>query len=72
MSGYIGKVKVDANDPVLIGSTLYGTCATGANTAAKTVTLSDFNTPPLPGLTIHIKFTNGNLVTSGITLAIGN
>lgn len=72
MSGYIGKIKVDNNDPVIIGSTLYGTCSTAAGTAAKSVTLSDFNTPPLPGLTIHIKFTNGNNVTSGVTLAIGN
>ena len=72
MAGYIGKIQIDTGNPLLIGSTLYGVCSTAAATAAKTVTLADLNTAPVPGLTVHIKFTNGNTATSSVTLAIGN
>ena len=59
---YIGKVNIGSTD-YLIGSTLYGTCDTAAATAAKVVTMSDFDTL-LTGVTIHVKFTNSNTVAS--------
>jgi len=46
-----------------IGSTLYGICNTAAATAAKVVTLADFDTL-LTGITIHVKFTNSNTAAS--------
>lgn len=42
-----------------LGSTLYGVCSTAANTAAKTVTISDFDTL-IEGITVHVRFTNFN------------
>lgn len=68
---YIGKVKVDGQNEALIGSTLYGICSTSAATAAKEVTLSNFDSY-LPGITIHVKFVNGNSVLSGVTLQVGS
>lgn len=78
---YIGKVQIGTDTPVLLGSTLYGICNTPAATAAKTIPASDdsggkfinthYNTL-VQGTTIHVKFTNGNSVTSGITLAVGS
>lgn len=57
-----------------IASTFYGTCSTGASTAAKAVTLSDscvFNDSCLvTGVTIHVKFTNSN-ANSTPTLQVG-
>lgn len=54
--GYIGKVKDTAGNTHLVGSTLYGTCNTGASTAAKVVTCNNF-TELVEGVTIHVKFT---------------
>lgn len=72
MSGYIGAVQVGSTgSPVLIGSTLYGTCATAAATAAKQVTLTNFDAE-VKGVTIHVKFTNGNTATSSVTLQVGS
>lgn len=57
-----------------IASTFYGTCSTGASTAAKAVTLSDscvFNDSCLvTGVTIHVKFTNSN-TNATPTLKVG-
>jgi len=55
---YIAKTKI-GNTTYPIGSALYGTCDTAANTANKTVTLSDFDTL-ITGVTLHVKFTNSN------------
>ena len=67
--GYIGKVTAGgATYPV--GSTLYGTCDTAAATAAKVVTMADFDTL-LTGVTIHVKFTNSNSVANP-TLNVNN
>ena len=80
MASYIGQVQVDNNDPVLIGSTLYGICTTSAGTAAKKITSAENNSGKfinnhydnlLQGSTIHVKFTQGNTVTSNITLQVG-
>lgn len=49
--------KNNVDHPVT--SVLYGTCATAANEAAKVVTCSDFDTL-MAGVTIRVKFTNGN------------
>ena len=53
-----------------IGSTLFGVCNSAINSVAKTATLSAFDTL-IHGVTIHIRFNNGNNVTSGLTLAVG-
>ena len=70
MSSYIGKVQVESGAQILIGSTLSGICSTTADTAAKVVTLPDFDTL-MKGITVHVRFTSGNSVTSNITLAVG-
>ena len=70
MSSYIGKVQVGSGDQILIGSTLSGICSTAANTPAKVVTLPDFDTL-MKGVTVHVRFTSGNSVTSGVTLTVG-
>ena len=80
MAGYIGKIQIGDNAAVLIGSTLYGICTSPAAATAKTVTSSDNNSGKfinnnydnlMQGTTIHIKFTQGNSVTSSVTLQIG-
>lgn len=80
MAGYIGKVQIGSTDPVLIGSTLYGICNTPPGTTAKTVGAdannsgnylnNNFNNL-INGTTIHIKFLQGNTVTTGVTLRVG-
>lgn len=56
--GYIGKVQIDST-AYRLGSTLYGVCDSAVDTYIKNVTLSDMNIL-IPGVTIHVKFTNGN------------
>lgn len=56
---YVGKIKDPNETTHLVGSTLYGTCATAAGTAAKVVTCTDFD-KLITGVTIHVKFTNSN------------
>ena len=63
MSSYAGQVETSGGTNSPIGSTLYGTCSTAAATAAKVVTLADFDTL-LTGVTIHVKFTYGNTAAS--------
>lgn len=55
---YVGNVTADGSTH-LVGSTLYGTCATAAGTAAKVVVCSDFD-HLFTGVTIHVKFTYSN------------
>lgn len=59
---YVGKVTAGGSTH-LVGSTLYGTCDTAAATAAKVVTCSAFDKLET-GVTIHVKFTNGNSATN--------
>lgn len=71
---YISKLKIDSGDALPIGSSLYGVCTTGTSTAAKEVSsgsLLNFDSP-VTGTTIHVKFTQGNSATSGLTLKIGS
>ena len=58
MAGFAGKININSTD-YPIASTLYGTCTTSAGTAAKIVTLADFDTL-LPGVTVAVKFTYSN------------
>lgn len=62
MATYAGKLNIGGTD-LPIASTLYGTCATAAGTAAKVVTCANFDTL-ITGVTIHIKFTYANTVAS--------
>lgn len=85
MASYIGKVQIGSESPVLVGSTLYGICGTPAATQLKDITANtngsgnpitgDYvNTSYdnlIRGTTIHIKFVNGNSVTSGAQLQVG-
>lgn len=66
---YISKSNTTAGIKP-IGSNLYGTCSTGASTAAKVVSMPDFDVLVV-GVTIHVQFTNGNVV-SNPTLAVGS
>lgn len=67
---YVGKITDTAGNTHLVGSTLYGTCTTGASTAAKVVTCSDFDKLET-GVTIHVKFSNAN-TASNATLNVNS
>ena len=69
MSTYVGKIQV-GNNLYAIGSTLYGICTTGANAPTKVVVLPEFSTMT-HGVTVYVRFTEGNTVTSGVTLTVG-
>ena len=56
---YIGKITDTSSVTGLIGSTLFGTCATAAGTAAKVGTLADFDAL-IHGVTVHLKMTYSN------------
>jgi hypothetical protein len=56
--GYLTEATIGGSDYKLAGA-LYGTCSTAAATATKAVTLADFDGLET-GVTIHVKFTNGN------------
>lgn len=60
--------KNSADHPV--ASTLYGTCDTAANVAAKVVSCADFDTL-LPGVSIRVKFANSNTANNP-TININN
>ena len=60
---YVGFVNYNSGGNTPIAHTLYGTCGTDAATAAKTVSLSNFD-KLLDGVTIKIKFTYANTVNS--------
>lgn len=70
MASYIGQVKIE-NTTYPVGSMLYGTSNTAAGTAAKVATLAAFDTLAT-GVTVHIKFTTANTVTSSATLKVGS
>ena len=60
--GIITKINAGGTDH-LIASSAYGTCTTAAGTAAKVVTLSNFDTLTA-GVTIHVRFTYSNTVAN--------
>ena len=72
MASYIGKVQIGDGDQYLIGSTLYGICANdAANSTSKTVTLPNFDNF-MDGVTVYVKFVNGNSATANVVLKVGN
>lgn len=70
-NSYIGAIQIDSGDQILIGSTLFGICGTAATTAAKVVTLASFD-QLLQGVTVQVKFTQGNTVASNATLKVNS
>lgn len=74
---YIGKVTVDGGSSVLVGSTLFGICdslATATNKVindTNNITIGSNFDIALHGVTVHIKFTNGNTLTENVTLQVG-
>ena len=62
MSSYIGKININ-NTQYPIAQSLFGTCNTTANTAAKVVTCADFDTL-ISGIVINVYFTYANTQTS--------
>jgi hypothetical protein len=69
-NGYIGAFQVDDSNEMLIGSTLYGICNTDADVAAKVVILPEFDSF-YNGITIRVKFINGNILGSNVSLQVG-
>ena len=59
---YLGKVKIDGGGQLPVASTLYGICESTAASYAKEVTLNNFDAV-INGVTVHIKFVNGNTAT---------
>lgn len=73
--GYIGAMQFNPDgEQVLIGTTLYGECNTNAELKAKVVTLPKFD-GLTPGVTIFVKFTQGNSLLlnndNAFTLKVG-
>ena len=74
---YIGQVTI-GSDTSPVGSTLFGICGTAAATADKTVKTGNSGDSGVltafdnlaTGVTIHVKFTNGNTATAP-TLSVG-
>ena len=61
----VGKITVDGTQTTIYGkdTPFYGVCSEAAETVAKTVTCSNFNSLET-GITIHVKFTNSNSATN--------
>lgn len=67
---FAGQVETSGGTLSPVASTLYGICNTAAATAAKVVTLPDYD-ELIVGTTVHVKFTNGNTAANP-TLAVGS
>lgn len=67
---YAGQVETSGGTLSPVASTLYGICNTAAATAAKVVTLPDYD-ELVVGTTVHVKFTYGNTAANA-TLAVGS
>ena len=72
MGTYLGKVQIGNNvsNIMSLGSTLYGTCTTLSHVANKEVTLADFDRTQ-NGISIRVKFVNGNEADTNVTLQVG-
>ena len=76
---YISELQIDGGAVLPVASSLYGVCDTAVGTYAKVVTLSTFDTL-INGVTVHVKFTNGNSAplinpsnnTETLTLKVGS
>ena len=69
MASYISQVVI-GNNTYPLGSLLYGTCDTAADTAAKEVSLAAFDTLAT-GITVYVSFDNGNTAVNP-TLKVGS
>ena len=67
--GFAGQIETSGGAISPIGSTLYGVCSTAASTAAKVVTLADYD-ELIIGTTVHVKFLNGNTAANA-SLEVG-
>ena len=67
---FAGQVETSGGTLSPVASTLYGICSTAAATAAKVVSLPDYD-ELLTGTTVHVKFTYGNTAENP-TLAVGS
>ena len=56
---YISELQIDSGSIQPIGSSLYGTCNSAVGAYAKVVTLANFDSY-VPGVTVHVRFDNGN------------
>ena len=71
-NGIVGQIHVNDAD-YLIGSTLYGECTTPSGESPKKVVLQgNALYTDTVGLTIHVKFTQGNTVNNNLQLQIRN
>lgn len=76
---YISELQIDGGSIIPVGSSLYGECTSSVNAYAKVVTLTNFDTL-IHGVTVHVKFNNGNNVplvnpsdnTQYLTLQVGS
>lgn len=72
MPTYVGKVQINSSGELMpIGSTLYGECENAADASLKVVALNNFNNY-IHGITVHVKFINGNTATNNVQLKVGS
>lgn len=64
MAGFLNTLNIGGTDYALSEGGLYGTCTTGASTAAKVVSDIANLTELVAGTTIRVKFTNSNTASS--------
>lgn len=72
MNTYISKLQIGYNsdNAAPLASTMLGVCNSSTISATKVVTFNKFDTVE-HGVTIFVKFTNGNSVSSGVKLQVG-
>ena len=73
MSTYMGKFQIDNDEILPIGSTLYGKCTSAIDATEKVVTLEEFD-ELINGITIQVRFMNGNNapLTNNLKLKVGS
>lgn len=69
MADYLGQIQVNSSGKSPLASTLYGVCSTGEMTGKKVVTLPEFK-KLIHGVTVHVKFIFGNVISVGDTLKL--
>lgn len=68
---YLGKLEIDNNGEVVIGSMLYGICNSDADAENKNVVMPAFDSLET-GITIHVRFINANTNDESIALRVNN
>ena len=73
MDTYVAKVQIgnNANDLSPIGSTMFGVCNSSVTATTKIVTFNKFD-KLINGVTIMVKFTNGNSLPGNLKLQVGS